>query len=185
MHETLKCTKDGICKALLSDGLVRCEIQDVDLVRGLDDRQVGHRVQVDFPPEGQLPDLEELDGLGLSRNVVGRFHHRGDGELQPAEVVDVADKEVVVDDENVQNVVDVADLEAPLGLELELVADVNECRHLSRRTVFCQRQDDDVEKVFAAVVVPDDARSRLKAVGREVVEHGVVFRRHQQKISRF
>ena len=147
----------------------------MNLVRSFDHRQVRHGVQVHLPCEGQLTNLEEFDPFRFPANFVLRLRHRSDGQLQPAEIGDVADEEVVVDDEDVQNVVDVLKLEAPARHEFQLSVVFRERRDLSRLPIFRQAEHDDVEEVLAAVEVPDDTRTTLEVVGREVVEHAVVL----------
>ena len=130
---------------------------------------------MNFSCKGQLSDFEKFDSFRFLTNFVRQFQHRSDGQLQPAHVGDVDGEEVVVNDKDVENGVDVLELETSIGDELEAGVDFNKRRYLSDLTVFCQTQDDDVERLFALVEVLDNAGSGLKVVGGEVVEHGVVL----------
>jgi hypothetical protein len=130
---------------------------------------------MNFSCKGQLSNFEQFDCFRLPAYLVRQFQHRRDGQLQPADVGDVDDKEVVVDDENVENGVDVLELEASICDEFESGIDFKKGRNFSYLTIFRQTQNDDVESVFAPVEASDDARSGLEVVGGEVVEHGVVL----------
>ena len=52
------------------DGILGSEIQNVDLIGGLDDCQVRHCVQMNFPAKRQFPDFEKLDCFCFSELIV-------------------------------------------------------------------------------------------------------------------
>jgi hypothetical protein len=130
---------------------------------------------MNFSCEGQLSNFEKFDCFCLPANFVRQFQHRSDGQLQPADVGDVDDEEVVVNDKNVEYGVDILKLEASISDELKSGVDFNKRRYFPDLPIFCQTQNDDVERLFALVEAFDNTRTGLKVVGGEVIKHGVVL----------